>query len=104
MERTCEYIITKTDSKNREYFDATFVVPSTNIHVMDELRKKLREFNEWYNFGSHTGCLYDTKNHQVFFTVGIPVEGMFKDWEFSVINIFDNVESRIKEIEASRKY
>jgi hypothetical protein len=100
MERTCDYIRTKVDDKGREYYNVTFIVPSTNIHVMDELRKRLRNYNDFYNFGSHTGCLYDVKNHHVFFTVGIPVgETFLNDWEFDVCDIFDDVESKIDELE-----
>lgn len=100
MERTCDYIRTKIDRNGIEYYDVTFIVKSTNIHVMDEIRKRLRDYNEFYNFGGHTGCLYDTKNHMVFFTVGIPVgETFLNDWEFDVVDIFDQIETEIDALE-----
>lgn len=105
MEYTVDFINTKIDRNGKEYYEKTFTVPSTNIRVMDTLRKELREYDSWFNAGGHTGCLYNTAKHEVYFTVGIPVTEMFhyaigeRCWDFDITTIFENVCDRIKNIE-----
>ena len=85
----------KKDGK--EYCRMFFTVNSTNINVIDEVRRRLREFDSEYNFGRNTGTDYRIKDHKVDFEVDIYED---RDVEYlrKISDIFDDINNRIEEL------
>ena len=85
---------------DEECIKMTRTIKSTNIGVIDEVRRRLREYDDMFNFGSHTGTLYNVEDHEVYFSVYIPVEKFENDLEFVynvVVGILENMNNYIEE-------
>lgn len=85
---------------DEECIKMTRTIKSTNIGVIDEVRRRLREYSDMFNFGSHTGTLYNVRDHEVDFSVYIPVEKFENDLEFVydvVVGILENINNYIEE-------
>ena len=86
--------------KDEECIELTRTINITNLGVIDEVRRRLREYDDMFDFGSHTGTLYNVKDHEVYFSVYIPVDRFENDLEFDyavIVGILENINNYIEE-------
>ena len=81
----------------KEYVKATFTVDSMNIKVIDEVRRRLREFDDEFRCGRNTGTNYRLNDREVDFTIGIPADQTV-EYVNSIIEIFNDVNNNIDKI------